>query len=115
MPKTTGGRLIVAPVGVLRASAVGGLLHSYFGLIEDGAQEVWLDLSDVTAVENAALDAVDRIVAFSHELECRMLVVCPVGNLRRALSDAGIDQDIEVYDSLWAARHAIAATATTPC
>jgi anti-anti-sigma regulatory factor len=112
MPKIAGGPRIVAPVGVLRSGAMAGLLDTYFGVIEAGAQEVWLDLSDVTVVEGAALDAVSRIAAFSHELERRTVVVCPVGKVRRALSDAGVDQDLEVFDTLSSARRAIRRSAS---
>lgn len=112
MPEALGDRRILAPVGALHGRAIAPLLDMYFGVIEDGAHEVWLDLSDVTAFDGPALDIVARIAAFSHELECLTLIVCPAGNVRRALSGAGIDQDIDVYDNLLAARHAIASRAT---
>jgi anti-anti-sigma regulatory factor len=114
MPKSTGGCRIVAPVGALRRRAMSGLLETYFGVIEDGAREVWLDLSDVTAVEGGALDAVSRIAAFSHELDRRTLVVCPFGKVRRALRDAGIDQELDVYESRVAARNAGPRVASSP-
>jgi anti-anti-sigma regulatory factor len=107
-----GGRRILAPVGTLRSGATEGLLDTYFAVIEDGAQEVWLDLSEVTAVEGAALDAVCRMAAFGHELERRTLVVCPVGKVRKVLSATGIDQDLEVYESLRDAQHSTARTAS---
>lgn len=80
------------------------LFEAFFRAIEAGAQELWLDLSRVSAVDRSGPEALTRLVAFAHELERRTLVVCPPGPVRQALEHAGIDDDVEVYDSVSAAQ-----------
>jgi hypothetical protein len=83
-----------------------GIFDAYFGAIEEGAREIWLDLGRVSGIRSGGLDAVTRMAAFGHELGRRTIVVCPPGPLRVTLDHAGIAEDLEIFDSLSDAQRA---------
>jgi hypothetical protein len=104
--RRVGFRHVLTPAGRFHSGALPGMFDAYFGAVEQGAQEVWLDLRRVTGIRGAGLDALTRLAAFGHELGRRTVVICPPGPLRAALDHAGIAEDLEIFDSVSDAQRA---------
>jgi anti-anti-sigma regulatory factor len=99
--RRVGFRRLLAPRGPLCEAAASALMDAFWDAIESGAQEVWVDLSAVTAIETPGLDILGRLGVSAHELGRRVAVICPEGPARRTLARAGVG--VEVYATVSAA------------
>jgi hypothetical protein len=101
-----GFRHVLTPAGRFDSGALAAIFEAYFSAVDQGAQEVWIDLCRATGVRGAGVDALTRIAAFAHEVGRRTVVICPPGPLRLTLDRAGIEDDLEIFDSLSDAQRA---------
>jgi anti-sigma B factor antagonist len=72
---------------------------------EDGAAEVWLDLSEVGFIDSMGVRA---ILAARHELldgRAQLAIICPDGTVRRVLAILGVERVVPVHATR-AAAHA---------
>jgi hypothetical protein len=106
LARRVGFRYVLTPGGRFGFGVLTDLFEAYFAAVEQGAQEVWLDLRRISGVRTAGLDAVTRMAAFGHELGRRTVVICPPGPLLAALDRAGIADDLEIFDSVSQAQRA---------
>jgi anti-anti-sigma regulatory factor len=104
--RRVGFRHVLTPAGRFDSGALAAILEAYFSAVDQGAQEVWIDLCRATGIRGAGIDALTRIAAFAHEVGRRTVVICPPGALRATLDRAGIAEDLEIFDSLSDAQRA---------
>ena len=104
--RRVGFRAVLSLAGRVEESATHDFVDAFANAIEQGAQEIWLDLSRVTALHGRALEGITRVVELGHEVERRTVVVCPPGPICRALYEAGVDDYAEIHESLTAAQRA---------
>jgi anti-anti-sigma regulatory factor len=98
--------VLTPPGGRFGPGDLPDLPEAYVRSVEQGAQEVWLDLRRVGGIRTAGLDAMARMAAFGHQFGRRTVVICPPGPLRATLERAGIAGDVEIFDSLSDAQRA---------
>lgn len=91
-----GGRLD----GPLARSAI----EAFWDAVESGAQEIWLDVTDVSTVDPSGAQLVGTLVDSAHELERRLVVICPNRALRHRLAVGGCAGD-GIADTVTAANH----------
>jgi anti-anti-sigma regulatory factor len=90
--RRVGYRRVITLAGRLEAATVATLRQAFWDAVESGAQQIWLDLSDVTAIDGAGAQAVAALSPAAHELNRAVLVVCgrwfapPWRSLHRAMS-----------------------------
>jgi anti-anti-sigma factor len=91
-----GGRAVIAVKGEIDMATVDGLSDALAAATRDGADEVWIDLTDVDFLDSTGLSA---LVSGHRALDGRLAVICPDGAARRALDVSGLDEVIRVYQT----------------
>ena len=87
------GRAVLAVKGEIDLATVEGLTEAIAAAVRSGADEVWVDLSDVEFMDSTGLSA---LVSGHRALDGRFVVICPEGPARRALDVSGLDELIRI-------------------
>jgi anti-sigma B factor antagonist len=92
-----GERAVLTARGEIDLATVDGLKEAFEAAVRSGAEEAWLDLTDVGFMDSTGLSA---LVSGYRVFSGRLLVICPDGAPRRAIDIAGLDELIRVCGSL---------------
>lgn len=94
-----GRRMVLAAAGEIDLGSAPVLPAAVAEALELGAQDLWIDLTDVTFIDSsgvhALLDARTRVLALGR----RLAVICPAGTARRTLMLTGLDTALPLYAS----------------
>jgi len=92
-----GNRAVLTARGEIDLATVDGLTDAFDAVVGSGANEVWLDLTEVGFMDSTGLSALVN----GHRVLCgRLVVICPDGAPRRALEISGLGELIRVCSSL---------------
>jgi anti-sigma B factor antagonist len=91
-----GRRAVLAVKGEIDLATVEGLKEAFDAARLSGADEVWVDLTEVDFMDSTGLSA---LVSGYRALDGRLVVICPDGAPRRALDVSGLNELIRVYRS----------------
>jgi len=92
-----GSRAVLTARGEIDLATVDGLTDAFDAVVRAGANEVWLDLTDVEFMDSTGLSALVN----GHRALCgRLVVICPDGAPRRALEVSGLGELIRVCSSM---------------
>jgi anti-anti-sigma factor len=104
--KIVGRRAVLAVSGEIDIATVDSLAHAVDGVLERGAAELWIDLSRTEFMDSSGvhlmLDTERRLV----ELNRRMVIICPHGQIRRILDVTGAADILPLFDDRTAAHQA---------
>lgn len=101
-----GRRAVVEAAGEIDLATAGVLSGAIDAAIDEGALDLWVDLSDVGFMDSTGLHV---LVAARHRLAAlnrRISVICPAGPARRVIDLAGMQAALGVVTSRAAAHHA---------
>jgi anti-sigma B factor antagonist len=103
--RVVGLRTVLAVEGELDIGTVDGLRQAVDGALDAGAHELWIDFSGTTILDSTAIHVLLEAHARLRELDRRLAVICPPGNVRRVLQVAGVDGALPLYDDVVASNH----------
>jgi anti-sigma B factor antagonist len=100
-----GRRAVVDLSGEIDLAAEPALRQAIADSTENGAQQVWVDLSRATFMDSsgihALLDARDALSTLNR----RLVIICPPGPVRRTFEAANLDDVLPLYASRVAAHY----------
>jgi hypothetical protein len=91
--------------GRLGEHEAGDLMRAFWDAIEQGAQEVWLDVSGVLEVDEGGVGTIARLGPGAHEMSRALVMICPAGPVRDRLVEAAVAADVPVFGTLSAAHY----------
>jgi anti-anti-sigma factor len=94
-----GHRFVLHGKGEFDLAGIPALLHAARAGFEAGVQEFWLDLTELEFIDVRGIHAV---VDLRHRASAdgrRLSVICPGGNVRRALELTGAAAELPLYES----------------
>jgi anti-sigma B factor antagonist len=105
--RRVGARTVLSIIGEVDISTVAQLRAA---LESAGARafEVWLDLTETTFMDSSGVHALVDARTRLAEGRLRVVLICPEGPVRRALTLTALDQFFEIHSDRSAANHAIA-------
>ncbi len=92
-----GRRTIVSVHGEVDMASVPVLADAVGRALDDGALELWIDLSGTGFMDSSGLHQLLAARRRAHELNRRFAVICPDGQIRRLFEIAGIGEHLPVY------------------
>jgi anti-anti-sigma regulatory factor len=99
--RRVGFRRVIVAHGDVDDAHIATLRSVFMAAVKDGGCDVWIDLSDTTAIAPCPARALIGLDALARRLDRELAVICPPGPLRRELENAG--PTLEIHDDLWAA------------
>jgi anti-anti-sigma factor len=97
--QTIGFRRVLSLRGEIDIGSAGILRSALEQALESGLREVWADLSEVRFLDSSGLNA---LVKADHAFVARhrqLVIICPVGPVRRTLELTGLDRELNVLGS----------------
>jgi anti-sigma B factor antagonist len=101
-----GRRTVLAVAGELDLASTPDLRSAVDEALDAGAQELWVDLSDVTFIDSTCLHLMIETRRRARELNRRLAIVCPPGSVRHVFEIAGLADALPLYDDLGQAHRA---------
>ena len=100
---TVGRRMVLTVEGEIDIATVGLLAAAIDNAVEEGATELWVDLSPTLFMDSAGLHLLLDTRRRLAELNRRLAVICPAGCVRRLFKVAAVDRVLPLYDDRGAA------------
>ena len=94
-----GQRFVLAAEGEIDLVTAHQLEEAGAAALDQGAHDLWIDISDVEFIDSTGIHALLRIRSRVEALNRRLAVVCPVGPIRRAFELTGLDDALPLYNS----------------
>jgi anti-sigma B factor antagonist len=99
-----GPRVILTAVGEVDMSSAGDLRRAVEAACDDGASEIWLDLTPTTFIDCCGLRALLELRASLLADNRRLVLVSPVGAVRRLLVLTGTESAFDLHPAVLADR-----------
>lgn len=100
-----GRRTVLEIHGEIDFGSVSALSAAIEAALAAGAHELWIDLTPTRFMDSAGLHLLLETRERMDELNRRLAVVCPAGNVRRVFELSGVDGRLHLYDDRAAAHH----------
>lgn len=94
-----GQRTVVAAAGEIDLITAQRLETAAGAALDRGAQDLWIDISDVEFIDSTGIHALLQVRGRVHALNRRLAVICPLGPIRRAFLLTGLDEALPLYTS----------------
>jgi anti-sigma B factor antagonist len=94
-----GQRTVVAAAGEIDLITAQRLENAADSALDQGAQDLWIDLSDVEFIDSTGIHALLQVRGRVQALNRRLAVICPVSPLRRAFELTGLAEALPLYTS----------------
>jgi anti-sigma B factor antagonist len=101
-----GHRAVVAVSGEIDIATVGSLAQSVDGLLDDGAAEVWIDLSRTDFMDSSGIHLMLETERRLAGLNRRMAIICPRGQIRRVFEVSGTAGVLPMFEDRTSAHQA---------
>jgi anti-anti-sigma factor len=92
-----GHRTVVAAAGELDSATAGELSDALGRVVDSGAPDVWIDLTNVTSMDSSGLELLLSTQSALAGGSRRLALICPEGPVRRALEIAGVASALEIH------------------
>jgi anti-sigma B factor antagonist len=93
------GTHVVALRGEIDALTAPKLGSRLFGLAEEGARGVVIDLSDVTFMDSTGIGVLMNALRHMNLRRCAMVLVCPTERILRPFQVTGLMSYLTIYES----------------
>jgi anti-sigma B factor antagonist len=90
---------VVSPRGEIDAHTAPKLGSRLFGLAEDGARGVVVDLSQVTFMDSTGIGVLLNALRHLTIRHCKMVLVCPTERILRPFEITGLVGHLTIFDS----------------
>ena len=101
-----GHRAVLSVTGDIDTGTIGTLAQSVDGVLENGAAELWIDLSGTEFMDSTGvhlmLETRRRVVALNRQ----MAIICPRGRIRRLLDVSGASRLLPLFEDRTSAHQA---------
>jgi anti-sigma B factor antagonist len=94
-----GQRTVVAAAGEIDLVTAQRLEDAADGALERGAQDLWIDLSDVEFIDSTGIHTLLEVRGRVKALNRRLAVICPLSPIRRAFELTGLAEELPLYTS----------------
>lgn len=101
-----GRRTVVHVAGEIDVDTAPALTEAIDAALENGALELWVDLTQVAFMDSSGLHALWRARRRALALNRRLAIICPGGPVRRLFDIAGLLPCLPVYADLAQAHRA---------
>ena len=101
-----GRRTVLSVYGEMDLATSPELAAAIDAAINDGALELWIDLSETEFMDSSGMHTLLDGHARMRELHRRLAVICPPGPVRRVFDISRVSEMLPVYDDRAAAQHA---------
>jgi anti-anti-sigma factor len=102
--RTVGHRTVISLGGEIDLATVGRLRAAIADALEEGAHELWIDLSALVFMDSAGIHALFEVHERMAELNRRFAIVCPPGPVARLLEMTAVTTLMPVYQDRAAAQ-----------
>jgi hypothetical protein len=88
-----------------RADAAGSadVASAFWDAVEAGVQELLIDLSATPTIDGDGCDGIEKLQCAAHELARTLMLVCPPGAVRDAMTRTPEVAGVEIHDTVTAA------------
>jgi anti-sigma B factor antagonist len=90
---------VLSPRGEIDAHTAPKLGSRLFGLAEDGARGVVVDLSHVTFMDSTGIGVLLNALRHLNIRRCKMVLVCPTERIMRPFEITGLTGHLTIFDS----------------
>jgi len=97
--RRVGRRVVLTVAGEVDIGSTDRLQRALDTACDGGAPEIWLDLTCMTFLDCRGLRALRDLRAGLLDRNRRLVLICPVGPVRRLLSLTGCDREFEIHST----------------
>jgi anti-sigma B factor antagonist len=104
--RAVGRRAVLAVAGEIDLASSPRLRAAVEAVLDDGARELWIDLSETTFLDSSGLHLLVDAHERAETLRGRLAIICPPGRVRRVFELTTLESRLPVYDDRAAAHRA---------